>query len=302
MLNSFPWPRGAQSSALSADLRRVTDGGFADIPKDAVKYVVACANTLENRKEIMVHLQECLADLGHWRRVFGALELVEPLFVETNRELLTETFEGKHFDIVQRLTFLEHFDYPKDMRVQKMVRTKATNLRTQVIRLMGSAEDSEIPADSSTAATKASGAQATGSKQKEQRRRNVMEDSTDSEQEEKAPQKKVASPQHSSAAPQRAPVAEPAREQPRQKPKKVDYAARKKDVMADSTDSSDDDRPAKPKEKKEAPASTVTESKAAPPPMVDLLDMDFGNNGKHSGAPAVSAPVTGAPEVNLLDM
>merc|ERR1719204_2586071 len=47
--------------------------------------------------------------------------------------LFTEIAEGMHFDPVQRLTFLEHFEYRDDRRVQGIVRQKATALRTELL-------------------------------------------------------------------------------------------------------------------------------------------------------------------------
>merc|ERR1711957_1072824 len=55
--------------------------------------------------------------------------------------LIAEAAEGHHFDLVQRLTFLEQFAYDQDKRVQHMVRTKASSLRTEMLRKLEGGED-----------------------------------------------------------------------------------------------------------------------------------------------------------------
>mmetsp|Transcript_34896 Transcript_34896/g.81614 ORF Transcript_34896/g.81614 Transcript_34896/m.81614 type:complete len:325 (+) Transcript_34896:65-1039(+) len=324
MLNFVARARGTASSALSADLRRITDNDYADVPKDAINYVVSCANTLENRKEIMQHLQACLADTSRWRRVHGALLLVEPLFVDSNKELLTETAEGKHFDVVQRLTFLERFDHPKDARVQNMVRTKAGALRTKVLRLMESAEGTEMEANSSSSrplernhhdsqAAASGPARRPEKKDWEFKRRNVMADDTDSDADE-APSSKKGPEYSSSPQPAVASAAAPAPASQTQarKPAKVDWS-KKRDVMADDTDS-EDDRPAPSKQtgKKSdvqnghaqpaAGADAKNGQAAAAPIMADLLDMDFSKPSNAGAAATTSGAPSATPEVNLLDM
>merc|ERR1712091_483545 len=83
----------------------------------------------------MKHLNDCLAETNpkRWRRVHGALALLEQVLQRGARSLVTEIAEGQHFDLVQRLTFLERYDYGLDLRVQQMVRQKANALRADLL-------------------------------------------------------------------------------------------------------------------------------------------------------------------------
>lgn len=67
--------------------------------------------------------------------------LLEELMRRGAPSLATEIAEGRHFDPVQRLTFLERFEYRDDRRVQGMVRQKAASLRTLVLARM----EGEVP-------------------------------------------------------------------------------------------------------------------------------------------------------------
>lgn len=129
---------GSVGSTLDADLKRVTDSGVIEIPKELLDVVSEASNTEENRRTIMNHLRECLAEPSgrRWRRIHAALALVEELVksgAPFANELLLETSEGRHFDLVQRLSLLEHFECTTDRRVQNMVRSKASTLRSDVV-------------------------------------------------------------------------------------------------------------------------------------------------------------------------
>merc|ERR1719498_1599422 len=75
----------------------------------------------------MNHLRIRLSETEgkNWRRIYGSLVLVEQLLQRGSSVLMTEAAEGQHFDLVQRLSFLEKFVYRDDIRVQAMVRGKA---------------------------------------------------------------------------------------------------------------------------------------------------------------------------------
>lgn len=128
---------------LSADLKRVTESGIVEIPKELLDLVVEASLGEDDRREIMQHLRECLAEPSsrRWRRVHAALVLVEELAKRGPRELLIETAQGHHFDLVQRLSLLEHFECANDRRVQNMVRTKATALRAEMLSRLQAAGD-----------------------------------------------------------------------------------------------------------------------------------------------------------------
>lgn len=130
--------RGAAGSkTLPADLKRVTHSGVIDIPKEVLTPVIEASRNEEDRPEIMQHLRQCLAEPAgkQWRRIFGALVLAEALVKSGSPALLSETAEGRHFDLVQRLSFLEHFD-DADKRVTNMIRSKAEALRKEVVPLL----------------------------------------------------------------------------------------------------------------------------------------------------------------------
>lgn len=128
---------GTGSKTLQADLKRITHSGVLDIPKELLTPVIEASVNEEDRPEIMKHLRECLAEpLGkHWRRIYGGLVLVEALIKSGSPALISETAEGRHFDLVQRLSFLEHFDNT-DKRVMNNVRKKAEALRREVVPLL----------------------------------------------------------------------------------------------------------------------------------------------------------------------
>eukprot|EP00913_Durusdinium_trenchii_P035548 g33266.t2 len=119
-------------------------------PRQDVLALVVEATRLgeEERREIMMHLRECLAEPQgrRWRRIYAALELhsavlMEELLKDGAPELVVETAEGRYFDLVQRLSLLEKFECTNDLRVQNMVRTKATGLRSEVVPRLETAGD-----------------------------------------------------------------------------------------------------------------------------------------------------------------
>lgn len=125
----------AGGNTLQADLKKVTDSGCMDIPTELLDTIVAASIDEGSRREIMTHLRECLAGptpAKQWRRLYGALVLLEDMMRRGDRHLLVETAEGHHFDVIQRLSFLEHFDNP-DKRAQGLVRSKATTLRSDLV-------------------------------------------------------------------------------------------------------------------------------------------------------------------------
>lgn len=134
--------RGANASTLAADLKCATDSEIIDIPSALLDPVVQAAGQADDRREIMKHLQACLATSGQsWRRVHAGLVLAETLLQKGPEDLLVETAQGLHFDLAQRLAFLEHFQYVDDRRVQHTIRTKARALRAELVpRLQDLAE------------------------------------------------------------------------------------------------------------------------------------------------------------------
>lgn len=80
---------------------------------------------------IMRHLHTCLNDLSSrkWRCMYAGLAVVEHLLAHGSPDLVAETAAGMHFDLTQRLQFLEKFEYSYDKRVEGMIRRKALSLR-----------------------------------------------------------------------------------------------------------------------------------------------------------------------------
>lgn len=145
---------GGNQTPLQADLKRATESNVIEVPKDVLALVVEATRLgEEERREIMMHLRECLAEPQgrRWRRIYAGLVLIEELLKNGAPELVTETAEGRYFDLVQRLSLLEKFECTNDLRVQNMVRTKASGLRSEVVpRLETHADDpSHKPASSS---------------------------------------------------------------------------------------------------------------------------------------------------------
>mmetsp|Transcript_71108 Transcript_71108/g.179537 ORF Transcript_71108/g.179537 Transcript_71108/m.179537 type:complete len:277 (-) Transcript_71108:106-936(-) len=140
---------GGKKNSLEVDLGRITESGVIEIPKELLDVVVEAAVGEDERREIMRHLRECLTEpaIKRWRRVYAGLVLVEELAKRGPPALLVETAQGHHFDLVQRLSLLEHFENTGDRRVQNMVRTKATALRAEMVTRLQAAGD-EAPLQS----------------------------------------------------------------------------------------------------------------------------------------------------------
>jgi len=152
--------RGAAGKkTLAADLKKITHSEVLDIPKEVLAPVVEASKNEDDRPEIMKHLRECLAEPTgkHWRRIYGGLVLTEALIANGSPVLMQETAEGRHFDLVQRLSFLENFEY-SDKRVMNNIRRKAETLRKEVVPLLQNAmcKDSDDAKD--TASTCSPGA------------------------------------------------------------------------------------------------------------------------------------------------
>lgn len=141
--------RGEDSNgaSLADDLKRVTDSNLIEVPPALMGAVIeASQKGEEERRAIMTHVRECLAEpLGKkWRRIYAGLLLMEELLKNGSAELVSETAEGRHFDLAMRLTLLGKFECTNDKRVQNMVRTKATSLRAEFLPRLEMAGCSEV--------------------------------------------------------------------------------------------------------------------------------------------------------------
>lgn len=148
---------------LQDNLKQITNSSTlvvsSDIPADALTSVVEASQKEDHRQAIMQHLRDCFTESSgkQWRRPYSGLLLLEVLLKRGSPELVAETAEGRHFDLVQRLAFLEQSEYI-DKRVQSMLRTKAGSLRKELIPLLENADlkDREL-AQGSTLETSSTG-------------------------------------------------------------------------------------------------------------------------------------------------
>jgi len=158
---SAAWSRvtGRGAKTLPADLNRVTHSGVLDIPKELLTPIIEASNNEDDRPEIMKHIRECLCEpLGkNWRRIYGGMVLVEALMKNGSAALITETADGRHFDIIQRLSFLEHYDNT-DKRVMNNIRKKAEGLRKEVVPLIQNAGSKDLDDNQDTISTCSPGA------------------------------------------------------------------------------------------------------------------------------------------------
>eukprot|EP00927_Polykrikos_kofoidii_P011795 TRINITY_DN1503_c0_g1_i2.p1 TRINITY_DN1503_c0_g1~~TRINITY_DN1503_c0_g1_i2.p1 ORF type:complete len:305 (+),score=51.23 TRINITY_DN1503_c0_g1_i2:104-916(+) len=150
---------------LLADLKRATDSKLTHIPKELLVPIVEASRTEEGRQDIMKHLQQCLAETSarSWLRVHAGLVVVEELLKDGCPTLFSETAEGLHFDLVQRLSFIVHFEHTTDRRAQHMVRTKASALRGEVVARLQDAEASALAREQKDSESTCTGAMSLGS-------------------------------------------------------------------------------------------------------------------------------------------
>jgi len=124
--------KDATASPLEGHLRRATQTGGVDVPEDALKAIVQASNNEDDRREIMRHLREALSEsaASQWRRVYAGIMVLEELLKSGSPDLVSEATCGVHFDLTQRLGFLEKYEYGYDNRVQSLIQRRATAART----------------------------------------------------------------------------------------------------------------------------------------------------------------------------
>jgi len=134
-------------AGLEAELKRATYHSTIEVPQDAMLAIMQASQNCEDRREIMQHLHGCLASSSSslWRRVYLALLVLEELLHKGSPEVVIETGNGMHFDLMQRLNFLEAFEYSYDLRVQHLVRQKASVVKTAWTQRQLALENEEEP-------------------------------------------------------------------------------------------------------------------------------------------------------------
>jgi hypothetical protein len=137
-LLSWSFGLGATATPLDTDLQTITDSEALVPDVGALRGIAVASHDAGDRRVIMAHLRECLSEPKgkRWRRVLGALMIVEHLMEKGSKDLISETSEGRHFDLGQRLWFLMSFEYTVDTRVQNIIRQKASTLRPVLLKRM----------------------------------------------------------------------------------------------------------------------------------------------------------------------
>ena len=141
--------RFCHGDTLEDDLWQLTETGYVEAPSHLLQRVVKASSDPDDRHVIMRHLQEHLSISSNWRSLLGGLVLLGELVKDGPSMLFVEICNGYHFDPVQRLSFLEQFRYAEDQRVQRLIRNKATRLRSTLMEKMHGALDSDLKHDQS---------------------------------------------------------------------------------------------------------------------------------------------------------
>lgn len=149
---------GGSDEPLNIHLRRLTDSAYTrktlggqDIDGESLAPVIQESHDGDCRREIMRHLRECLSEPNgkRWQRIYGGLALTEKLMEHGSTDLAIEVAHGHHFDLVQKVSFLEHFDAAArgctDRRAQNMVRAKAAILLQSLVPQLQKASSEELP-------------------------------------------------------------------------------------------------------------------------------------------------------------
>lgn len=117
--------------SLESSLKRATASEKVDVDKADLLAITQSTHHEEDRRMIMRHVNACLVDTSSskWRCINAGLVVLEHLLQHGSLDLVTETAGGMHFDLVQRLSFLEQFEYSFDKRVEGMIRRRALSIR-----------------------------------------------------------------------------------------------------------------------------------------------------------------------------
>jgi len=150
---------GGSDEPLNCHLKRLTDSAYTrktlggnEIDEELIAPVIQESHDGEMRREIMRHLRECLSSDSsgkRWQRIYGGLALTEKLMQHGSPLLAIEVAHGHHFDLVQKVSFLELFDAQArgctDRRAQNFIRSKAGELNAILVPLLQKAAAEELP-------------------------------------------------------------------------------------------------------------------------------------------------------------
>jgi hypothetical protein len=150
--------QGGGDEALPHHLKRITDAAYTRsnlggqaVAGELLAPVIAESHDADCRREIMKHIRECLSEPSgkRWQKIFGGLVLTEELMKHGSPHLVIECAHGHHFDLVQKVSFLEKFDASahgcSDRRAQQVIRTKARELLEQLVPQFLQASTEDLP-------------------------------------------------------------------------------------------------------------------------------------------------------------
>lgn len=151
---------GGTDEALNVHLKRIIDSAYtrktlggSDIDGEFIAPVIQESHDGDARREIMKQLRQCLGESSgrRWQKIYGGLALIEKLMVHGSPALAIEVAHGHHFDVVQKVSFLEYFDAEArgctDRRAQNVIRTKAKEVNGMLVPLLQKAANEELPRD-----------------------------------------------------------------------------------------------------------------------------------------------------------
>jgi len=151
---------GGTDEPLNIHLNRITNSAYtrktlggSDIDGEFIAPVIQESHDGDCRREIMRHLRQCLSEPSgkRWQRIYGGLALTEKLMQHGSPALAIEVAHGHHFDLVQKVSFLEYFDGQArgiaDRRAQNVIRTKAKEFLVTLVPLLEKASKEELPSN-----------------------------------------------------------------------------------------------------------------------------------------------------------
>lgn len=145
---------GGGEQPFKVYLRRITDSKAVEITPEMLTPIVEASHDADYRRDIMKYMRECLSEPSgkRWHRIYAGMLLVEKLLDKGSHYLVVELAHGFHFDLIQKVSLLEHFDSVargiSNPWAQDMVRKKASDLRCRLIPMLENATSDELPQDS----------------------------------------------------------------------------------------------------------------------------------------------------------
>jgi len=136
-------------ASLKVYLHGITGCQSTEIPDDEFMAAIEASYDPSLRKDLMRHLRDCLTESSgkRWARILGALDLLEKMLQFGDPTLVVESAHGRHFDVLQKVSLLEHFDATtrgiEDDSAQSLIRGKAQQMRVLLVQLLEQADVEE---------------------------------------------------------------------------------------------------------------------------------------------------------------